>query len=284
MKCILVSPRRTRWVAVLASLAVVGQFAPATHAAAINESIDASKLGVQNNFTCGTKGACGAVSTINSFIYLEKQFPTIYGNSLTPNYNAGTNTDFTDANNFGFAGWQVGSNPARQGYYPRPGGAESDFIATKKDWFNDYAPNTTVFDTWWSGSPDHNRAPNITDLAGEMHDKEDVEFFVQGTNFFHVLLLTGVNVRCPNELQYYVPGSQRSAQANPNQTMAKTYTTAVTLGANNISFTGVPGSGFAGAVNITAAFAESPVPEPATLALLAIGAIGFVANRSRNLR
>jgi hypothetical protein len=269
---------------ILASWAVVGQFAPATHAAAINESIDASKLGVQANFSCGTKGACGAVSTINSFIYLEKQFPTIYGNSLTPNYNAGTNTDMTDANNFGFAGWQVGANPMRQGYYPRPGGAESDFIQTKKDWINDYAPNTTVFDTWWSGSPDHNRAPNITDLAGEMHDKEDVEFFVQGTGFFHVLLLTGVMCDAQMNCNITYQDPNDPAQANPNQTMAKTYTTPVTLGVNNISFTGVPGSNFAGAVNITAAFAESPVPEPGTCFLVVAGALGVVSTSRRQSR
>jgi hypothetical protein len=276
MKCIFVSPRQIQWVAILASWALFGQWAASTNAAIINESIDATKLGVQNNFSCGTKGACGAVSTINSFIYLEKQFPTIYGNKLTPNYNAAANTDFTDANNFGFAGWQVPPNPARQGYYPRPGGAESDFIATKKDWINDYAPGTTVFDTWWSGSPDHNRAPTINDLAGEMHDKEDVEFFVQGTNFFHVLLLTGVMCDAQMNCSITYQDPNDPAQANPNQTMAKTYTTNVTLGANNISFTGVPGSGFAGAVNVTAAFAESPVPEPGTCLLLIASVLGVV--------
>ncbi len=281
-------PRARVWAVVLASWASCGQFVYVAYAGAINESIDVSKLGVQSNFACGGQFACGAVSTINSFIYLEKQFPAIYDNKLTPNYDATTNTDMMDANKFGFTGWQVGTNPMRQGYYARPGGAESDFLQTKKDWINDYAPGTTVFDSWWVGSPDHNRKPTIADLAGEIHDKEDVEFFVQGDNFFHVLQLSGVmcDAQMNCSIKYQDPNDP--AQANPNQKMAKIYMAQITDMNGMLTFTGVPGSGYAGMVTITAAFAESPdprlIPEPDAFVLMLSGAFGLFFSRRRPVR
>ncbi len=281
MKTELWGSRVRSWAVVLASWAACGQFVYVAYAGAINESIDVSKLGVQNNFACGGHGACGAVSTINSFTYLEKQFPAIYDNKLTPNYDANTNTDMMDAQKFGFDGWQVGTNPVRQGYYNRPGGAESDFLQTKKDWINDYAPNTTVFDSWWVGSPDHNRKPTIADLAGEIHDKEDVEFFVQGDNFYHVLLLTGVmcDMQMNCSIKYQDPNDP--AQASPNEKMAKIYMAQITDMNSMLTFTGVPGSGYAGMVTITAAFAESPnpslIPEPTTIVLMLAASCGMLA-------
>jgi hypothetical protein len=81
------------------------------------------------------------VSSINSFTYLQRQYPLIYGTSLLPNYNATTNTADADAQDFGFDGWQVGMNPARRGYYDpmRPHNADytDSFLQTKKDWIND---------------------------------------------------------------------------------------------------------------------------------------------------
>src|SRR6187551_2039696 len=84
--------------------------------------------------------ACGAVASINSFIYLGSMFPTVYDNRLTPNKTNAT--DPIDATNFGITGWTVGNNPMRLGFYnlDRPHNADftDSFLNTKKDWFNDY--------------------------------------------------------------------------------------------------------------------------------------------------
>src|SRR5437879_4677220 len=103
------------------------------------------------------KGICAAVAAINSFIFLENQYPGIYDNKLTPNIQGAkpNQTDPTDRDNFGVNGWQVGTNPPRQGYYARPGTVGGDYIQTKKDWFNDYAPGTTNFDSYFIGSTDN---------------------------------------------------------------------------------------------------------------------------------
>jgi hypothetical protein len=247
------------------------------YSAAFTHSIDFAKLGVTPNFACGGKGACGAVSTINSFIFLQKEYPAMYDNKLAPNYNAMTNTDMVDAQKFGFDGWQVGTNPMRQGYYNRPGGAESDFLQTKKDWINDYAPGTTRFSSWWPGSPDNNRFPTIMDLAEEMRKKEDVEFFVQNTDpakpFYHVMTLTEVScdatmLMCSIRYQ------------DPNNPTVNQPSTPITVMNNMLLFTNVPGSNYMGQVKITAAFSESPIPEPASvLMILAAGVVLVLAGR-----
>ena len=259
----------------LAVLVANGAFAPIVVAAAFSYSIDFNKLGQTPNFTCGTQGACGAVATINSFAFLQKQYPGVYDNKLLPNNNAMTNTDPTDAQKFGFDGWQVGANPMRQGYYMRPGGAESDFLQTKKDWINDYAPGTTVFNSWWAGSPDNNRKPTIDDLAQEIKDGEDVEFFVKGTNFFHVMTLTAV--ACDMAMNCTI------RYQDPNDPGTHQGPTPITVMDGMLMFTGVPGSGQPNlTVTITAAFAESPVPEPATVALFVFAVLCYSAtNRQR---
>ena len=227
-------------------------------------------FGVTPNFQCGKKFACGAVASINSFLFLENKYPNIYDNKLTPGADRNANTDQVDGQEFGFDGWNV-TGTERLGYYNRTGTAAGDFLGTKEDWINDHAPHTTVFDSWYAGSSTHNRVPTSLDLGYEIRDQEDVEFFVQGTNFFHVLTLTAV--KCDDQgkcsIRYQDPNDPKVEQkADLTNTNGK------------LTFTGVPGSKYAGTVTITAEFAESPVPEPATL--LAIGAaLAILAVRRR---
>ena len=288
MNCV-IPFRRAKFLAVVLTLLFASK--QLAQADPINESIDASKLGVTPNFACGGQGACGAVASINSFSYLGRQFPGIYGNppnNITPNYNATSNTDTVDAQAFGFDGWQVGANPMRRGYYDplRPHNADytDSFLQTKKDWINDHAPGTTVFSSWFTGSADNNRKPTILDLAAEMKKKEDVEFFVQADGFYHVMTLAGVmcDMAMNCSIKYQDPNDP--AQANPNETMAKIYTANISVMDGMLQFTGVPGSGFAGTVTITAAFSESPVPEPATAVLMITAAFGLLLCGRRPVR
>src|SRR4051812_26113487 len=74
-----------------------------------NYSEDFGNFGAQTNLCPLTnpKGICAAVASINSFIYLENQFPDIYGNKLTPNVQGTkpSQTDSKDASDFGVNGW-----------------------------------------------------------------------------------------------------------------------------------------------------------------------------------
>jgi len=273
---------RTKALSLVA--AAVAFAAQVVLAGAIDVSIDTSKLGVTPNEDCGIGGICGAVSSINSFTYLSRKYPSIYGDDLLPDYNATTNTDSSDAKKFAVDGWQEGTNPNRTGYYNRTGGAELDFLNTKKDWFHDFALDTTVFNSWWTqpaghpewASPDNNNSPTIADLAAEIQHGEDVEFFVQDGDFYHVMTLTGIvcdeDMNC--SIKYQDPNDP--AQDSPNETMAKIYMADVTIMDGMITFEDVPGSGHTGTVKITAAFAESPIPEPATAVIIVLGACGLL--------
>ena len=237
---------------------------------------DFTKYGAQQNLTCPVSptGVCGAVAAINSFIFLQKQYPSIYDNKLVPNYNSLNNTSPVDALAFADVGWQVPSKPKRLGYYQRTGGAEQDYIETKSDWFNDFASGTSLLGSWFPGSSQNNRKPTIDDLAMEIKDGEDVEFFVSGTGFYHVLTLTGVF--CTTETNCGIKYQDPNSPTNQ-------YSTPVSLMSDMIMFTGVPGSQYEGQVTITAAFSESPIPVPGPLPLLGLGVAFRYSRKLRNL-
>jgi hypothetical protein len=258
------------WVLALSFSAALAPLANA-ETVAFNYQENFNYFGDQANFSCGGKGACGAVSSVNSFIFLENQYPTIYANDvLTPNYDPLTNTDQKDAQNFGFSGFGP-----YQGYYPRPGDAYGDYIQTLEDWFTNYSPGNTILNAWYSGSNDYDYAPGILDIAGEIQANEDVEFFVQGTSFFHVMTMTGIQCDQTNKnctITYQDPNAP-TVQQTANLIIAPD---------GSLSFTGVPGSGQPNlTVNITGMFSESPTPEPSTFVLIGGGLLGLFAARKR---
>lgn len=260
--------RSTLHIALFATL-LFGVTSQLAFADAFSYSENFGFFGGQNNFSCGQQGACGAVGSINSFIFLDHQYPTVYvpNNTylITPNYNANTNTDMVDAQNFGFNGFGT-----YQGYYQRTGSAYTDFINTLSDWFTNYAPGTTVLHSWYAGSNDFNRLPTIGDLAGEIKDQENVEFFVLDPNpankFFHVLTLTGVACDAQNNctIDYQDPNDPTNEYQN----------VAVQVVNGQLQIKGVLGDAN-NWVGITGEFSESPVPEPATLVTLGSAVLGL---------
>ena len=227
-----------------------------------------SYFGQQTNMTLN--GICAAVSTLNAFVFLENQYPTVYGNPntpglLTPNYNAANTNDPIDSMNFAWNGWKVGANPQRTGYYSRTGDANSTYLDALTEWFGDYAPSTSIFDSWYLGSAQHDMNPTAGSLAQVIKNNMGAEFFVLGisdTNFNHALTLTGVS--CDNSGKYSITWQ------DPNDPGLSTFSSIVTTDTNGqMQITGVAYAG--GAVDIYGAFSEAPVPEPSSLALLALG-------------
>lgn len=238
-----------------------------------NYSNDFSKYGVQPNLCPVTnpKGICAAVAAINSFAYLQNSRGDLYGTSLLPNLK-NDGTDPTDAMDFGVNGWTVGMNPHRDGYYPRPGTAYDDYIATKKDWIEDHVPGKTTYEVRYAGQ---GGAPDVAWLATQIMKKQDVEFFVQGTGFFHAMTLVGVSCTGDDYTNCSITFQ------DPNEP-TKTYSRPLTIGANSLGVTDLPSSGFVGALTITGAFAESPVPEPGTIGFAVVAIlVGWQTRRSR---
>lgn len=217
------------------------------------------------------KGICAAVASINSFIFLEKQYPTIYGEKLTPNLTG--NTDSKDATDFGVNGWKVGDNPQRVGYYDASVSTYGGYLDTKKNWINDHAPGTTTFEARYSGA---GGPPDLSWLSTQISKGQDVEFFVQGTDFFHAMTLTGVACTGKNFASCSINYQDPNAPATNR-------TAAVSSTKDGLQFTDIPSSSFKGVVTITGAFAESPVPEPQGYALLASGVLtlAWVARHRR---
>lgn len=276
---------------VLIAAALVASSSSLAYGTAFNVSESFNLFGQQQNFTCpgpGAGGVCGAIAAVNSFAFLQNMYPGIYGTSLLPNYNATNMTDMTDATAFATGSWgeptfaHSDDTPTADvdiGYYSRflpvnMGGLgatdpNATYLQTKMDWFSDHVQgNTTIFAQF--------NTPTVAQLAAEIMAQEDVEFFVKdqtNATFYHALTLTGISCDANNNcsITYQDPN-----QPTVNQSVAISIN-----GAGAIQFTGVPGSGFAGAVFIDAAFAESPVPEPMDWVLVSTGVIALCGLRMR---
>ena len=262
-------------VRVILILSIFATCAPLAKAEYISGPFDYSEdfslFGQQANTSCtvkagGTTAICGAVAAVNSFIFLENKYSDVYGNSLTPNLTG--NTDPTDAKNFAVDGFGTYT-----GYYNRTGTAGGDYIDTLTDWFDLYAPGTTLLSSWYSGSSQNDYLPGISDMAYEIRESEDVELFAKMGDVYHVLTLTGITCDAVGNcsMTYQDPNSPATPQS-----------AALTLVDGSLQFSDLPGSGYTGTFSITGMFAESPIPEPSTLLLVGGGLLGLLVAGQRS--
>jgi len=235
---------------------------------ALDPTEDFDNFGKQPNFCLvGVGGVCFAASAINSFIFLENQYPAVYGNKLTPNVVGAkpNQTDPKDATNFATMTGPVTANTA--GY--------NKFLAAKNAWINKFAPGTTSIISEYVGSASNNSVPTFDFLAGEIQKKEDVEMFVVGAGVAHAIDLVSVSCGPP----FNVCGMRYQDPNDPTTLQPFTQFTAGAGGA--LEFFGLPG--FAGSpFTIQAAFSESPVPELSTWLLIGLGFGVLAAARTRN--
>jgi hypothetical protein len=153
------------------------------HADAFDYSNLFSNYGTVTNVgVCG--GICAAAEMINSFIYLDNQYPNIYHGMLIPG-----NDPNRAAQWFSTAGWTAPDGQHYDGYYSRKGNADTDLLQTKKDWVNSWAPGTSFFD--YMIGPLY---PTVDFLANQIRDHEDVELVVDlAGDGAHLIALTAIS-------------------------------------------------------------------------------------------
>ena len=155
-----------------------GGLTPLVWADVFEYTEDFGKFGRQQNNVCGG-GVCGAIAAINSFAFLQNTHAGLYGMNLLPNYQP-DGTDPIDAAAFATGGWgepvfahadDTPTADSDKGYYARTGNANQDYLDAKKDWFSDHVPGSdTTFAMFLN--------PTVAQLANQILDQEDVEFFV----------------------------------------------------------------------------------------------------------
>jgi hypothetical protein len=238
-----------------------------------NYSEDFSNFGQQRNFVCAASknGVCAAASEINSLIFLENQYPGIYGNKLTPGIKGSkpNQTDPTDT--LAFANL----------YYNSPKGAYSAFVDAETQWFNKYAPGTTYLESNYPGSAEYNGVPTLGFLSTQIQQQEDVELFIYGGGIGHAIDLTAITCTAAGcVIKYQDPNSPKVQQ-----------TSQLFNGpGGSLIFQGLPGTDpkyTQTFFTISAAFGESPVPEPATFWGMGIGGtviavLTFIRRRPAN--
>ena len=244
-------------------------------------------------------GRCAATSMVNSFVYLSRLTPSHYRNTrlLTGpgvDRDGDNDVDLQDTiisldDVMGGNGCGVNRQEAWEG---------------KLSWFQQYAPGTTVFHgmvnedfTGWEGAAFLTQGvPTMEFLLTQLRNGEDVELrigFEGGAG--HYVTLTSLHINDDNNngnwdpllgetasLDYIDPNCPLGTNANaPGPSLVP-----LTLQGGTLQFGWRNGNGATcdpneATVNasITAAWAESSLPEPASLllvlsALLGLGAIG----------
>jgi hypothetical protein len=259
-------------------------------AAVLSASIDPSMYGDldQDNVPAMGDCACGPTSVVNSFVYLQNEAPNVYGNGqgLVP-YAGLAPTQAEQA--------AVATTLQGAGYMDATGGTYiEDFIFGKVKYLEDNYPGKTRYAAqvsldwregpkpmgatdWPTHAEEHPQPDWVQDetpaslafIYEQIKDREDVEIFIGGGVGAHYLTVTGItydDATNTGSLSYIDPADGMAATSD-----------ILGLDMGRIKFE------YNGRMDalIFHAVSESPIPEPAAIALLVIGLVGLCALRRR---
>jgi hypothetical protein len=291
---------------VIASLAIVVLFsavarADFTYTESASYAPVASLL-LTNSSNTNNQGQCASTSMMNSFLYLQNTYPSTYTNSggsasLTMNTTSGTalinQRNMLDSNivNGPQGGLQGDTWNAKVNWVASTAGSGSTSLVGITNTAMNSSQGTGY--TQLSGSDHMTFGASGTDiwnfLTQQIKEGEDVEIGM----YDHMVTLMGISTSGANMYAEIIdpnyptgtgtgagPGSGPGGNGPVGEWVNATYGT--NGGLVHLSGFAIGGTGY-NTPDIYYAFAESPAPEPSTIALLVVGAgcLGGLAWRRR---
>ncbi len=220
----------------------------------------------------GGQNSCVPTAVMNSFIYLQNRFPSLYGTTLT---GANATTAASDlGNNY------MGSTSTN-------GTSANGWIDGKIRYVNEKAPGTTIFAGQSSVYTGANASvakidPTIAFLLAELQHGEDIEIGIVPVTggIGHALTLTSLHWEDVDEDGTF-NGDDAATIDGIDPAHGVAFVKTLFPGAN-IGVDYIPG-GNARDYNLVLAITESAVPEPLTMLGLFLG-LGSVGNYIRSRR
>jgi len=236
--------------------------------------------------------ACGPVSVINSFVYLQNQYPHVYDSKLILKNPQGA----TEYDDWAYSAWVLGTQYM---YTNSCGTLDPNFAWGKQRYISTYAPRTTILhgqatEVDWSTAVGQNpkrrpawmneMVPTWGFLYEELRRCQDVEIgLIFGGGGGHWLTLTGFDwmddgdgiiQQMENATIWFIdPDDGMESSSSIWQDPMQGFRLTTNYGG---------GGGLPSWINIVAA--ESPVPEPTVVAFAFAGGIGFVLVVARRRR
>lgn len=270
--------RGWRWAGVLGVLCLAMAFATSADALTIQKPYE--QYGHLYNTADGTStgtpvGWCASTAVMNSFIYLENQYPGIFGNLLSRGDAVASRNELKDM-----------MDPA----YPR------DVWEGKLEYLDTYAPGKAIvggmlpYDTtgWAGASSLLTGWPSWDVMWEQLKACEDVELGIYDlpTTVGHMLTLTSMHLDDLDGDGTWDPGVETAQidYLDPNNP-TQLFVAGIQLDANGrIVFNWHNGGANTPRdMYIAVAYWESPIPEPATICLLALGGVAILIRKRKRL-
>ena len=244
--------------------------------------------------------ACGPTAAVNSYVYLEQQYPGIYGRKLVPDTIPGGYQQaelIAVAQSLAAVGYM---NTMVVGAGVNTGTYDDMFIYGKYQYIEDNAPGTTVYSaqlssTWqWPGAPprpadqippitkpdwvQENTIPTWDFLYDELVACEDVEILIIDDAWGHFLTLTSFSWNDANNDGVIQQAEGATIDYIDPATGLPGLSPIMQQGLGTVIFVSYPN--FPNA-RLVMAVAESPVPEPGGLAVIGVALLAAFRRRRR---
>jgi len=268
-------------------------FALPGHAKLIEVELDADLFGrLDQQTTACPNTSCGPSAAINSFVFLQNRYPDLYDHKLVPSTTAapGGGPGVPSLDDQKNAAEVLGGVPYMGTCVAcgATGTYVEDFILGKRDYIEAKVPGKTIYHAqighkWretieetddtpagthpMTPKPDFvqdERPPELPFLAAELKKGQDIELFMFGPDGAHYITLTGLSfddTTNQGTMKFVDPWGGEIGSATILGLSDGFIHTNYTLGSD-----GEDAMGFVGSAII-----ESPVPEPARIALLLLG-------------
>jgi hypothetical protein len=237
--------------------------------------------------------SCLSTSMANSFRFLDMHYSTTYDSKLTGK----TDADLAAARDKLRDGYTLPDGTKRSGTgCPSSKFSFKQIWEAKVDYIGDFAPKTTVFagmqkidtitgkdlDTtgWKLGDKITKANPSFEFLLSELEHREDIEFGWRGGGFDHEMTLTSIHLDDKNDNRKLDAGEEAWIDYIDPAKPTKTFKgLGLKLKDGFLTFTYDNGTKKIEEVQIYSVYSESPIPEPTTVALLAVGIAALAARR-----